>query len=217
VAPRLAALVALLAAVSAGPAAAETLRGSVAGSTIGLRHADGRPVAQLTPGPHTFVIEDRETIHNFHVLGTPVRTPVDTSTGTFTFADVPLAEGSYVYRCDIHPEIFGTFGVDRPPAPSTPPASVARVRAATVRGNRVVVVSLRVMRRSSATAQLRRTGRLVAGARRTFAPGRRSLRLVVPRRAPGGLYALRVTLRESGKTFVVRRTIRVPAPPRRVS
>jgi hypothetical protein len=205
---------ALLACICFGAApaqaSAETLYGSIQGGNIALRHADGAMVSQILPGPYTFEVTDNELIHNFHLLGTTVRTPVDASTGTYTFANVALAAGSYTYRCDIHPEVHGSFGVNQPPPPSTPPATVTRIRALKVRGERVVVVSLAVTRAARATAHLRRSGRMVAGTRRTFQPGSRALRIVVPARARGGVYYVRLTLQESGRTFVTTRVVRVP-------
>jgi hypothetical protein len=204
-----------VAAALPAAAAAETLYGSIQGGVIALRHLDGTPVSMITPGAYTFEVADSEVLHNFHLLGTSVDTPIDEATGTFTFMDVVLSAGSYVYRCDVHPNVAGSFGVGEPPPPSTPPAAIARVRATKAGGARVVSVRLSVSRAARATVHLRRRGRMVAGARRMVAPGAVTLRVTVPRRAPAGLYGVRVTLLEAGRTFVLNRSVRLPAAPRR--
>jgi hypothetical protein len=199
----------LVALAVAAPGGTATLHGSIQGRDIDLRLESGERVTTLEAGTYTFVVRDDERLHNFHVLGTDVLTPVDEAVGVFTFADVPLAAGDYVYRCDVHPDVFGTFGVNRPAPPTTAPAVIVRVRAVTSRGRRAVILVLEVERRASATAHLRRAGRKWGGVRQTVEPGRRTLRIVVPSRARAGLYYLRITFREGGRTFVRTRAVRI--------
>jgi hypothetical protein len=51
--------------------------------------------------------------------------------------------------------------------------------------------------------------RSLASARATLAPGRRALKIRVPRAVKAGSYSLKLTLTEAGRSFVVRRTIRL--------
>ena len=197
----------------AGSASAQTLYRSIQGGAIGLRDAAGAPVAHTVAGTYTFQVTDADTIHNFHLLGTAVDTPVD-GTGTFTYAGVTLAEGFYTYVCDVHPEISGAFTVGAPPAPQTAPASIARISVVRARGFRFVAIRFRVARHATARAALADRARRVASASWHLLPGRKTVRLRVPRTARAGRYALRLRLVDvgSGDAFRLTRTLRLPRP-----
>jgi plastocyanin len=206
----LAAAASLLAVPAA--ASAQTLYGSIQGGVIGLRDAAGNPVTQVAAGTYTFEVTDTDTIHNFHLLGTSVDTPID-GTGTFTYTGVTLSQGTHTYLCDIHPEINGTLVVNSPT--TGPPAAIAGVTVGRVRGIRLVGVSLQVARPAKMRAQLLRRGRIVAGTRANLPPGRRVARIRVPRSAPRGLYVVRVFLTDvaSGERFILRRAVRIRLRP----
>jgi plastocyanin len=206
----LAAAVSLLTVPAA--ASAQTLYGSIQGGVIGLRDAAGNPVSQVAAGTYTFEVTDTDTIHNFHLLGTSVDTPIE-GTGTFTYTGVTLSQGTHTYLCDIHPEINGTLVVNSPT--TGPPASIAAVSVGRLRGVRLVSVSLRVARPAKVRAQLVRRSRVVAGTRANLPPGRRVARIRVPRSAPRGLYVVRVFLTDvaSGERFTLRRTVRIRLKP----
>jgi plastocyanin len=208
---RLPIILAAAASLLAAPAAAHaqtTLYGSIQGGAIGLRDAAGNPVSHVAAGTYTFEVADGDTIHNFHLLGTSVDTPID-GTGTFTYPNVMLGAGTHTYLCDIHPEIFGTLIVEAPTL--GPPASIASVSTVKVRGVRIVTVSLRVARPAKARAQLLRRGRIVGAARTNLSPGRRAMRIRLPHQAPTGLYRLRVLLTDaaSAERSTLTRTIRI--------
>ena len=200
------------------PAAAQTLYGSIQGSAIDVKDATGMHVSTVQPGSYTFEVADTERIHNFHLLGTSVVTPVDESVGLFTFPGVMLTEGTYAYRCDIHPEVNGSFAVvaaaPPPPPPAGAPAEVTGVRAVVKRTGRRVVVSFLVARPANTVARLRRNGNRVAGVRARLLPGKRKIAIPVPARLRGGRYLVKVTVAEPGMTaYVSTRSVRVPPPP----
>ena len=120
----LAVMATALAAPTVASAQTTTLYGFIQGGVISLRDAGGNPVAQVTEGTYRFEVVDSDTIHNFHLAGTAVSTPVG-ETGTFTFEGVVLGAGSYTYLCDVHPELNGTLNVTGstppPPPPGPPP------------------------------------------------------------------------------------------------
>jgi plastocyanin len=105
----------VLAAALAAPAvaAARPFYGTVGpGTTITLKRASGTNVKQASPGLRKFVISDRSSFHNFHLLGPGVskKTGID-FTGSRTWK-VTLQVGTYKYRCDAHPTTMrGSFNV----------------------------------------------------------------------------------------------------------
>jgi hypothetical protein len=205
---------AVLLGVLAAPAGAQTLYGSIQGGEIDVKDATGTRVTTIQPGSYTFEVADTERIHNFHLIGTAVRTPVDESVGLFTFLNVALAEGTYVYRCDVHPEVNRSFAVaaTAPPAPppAGAPARVTGVRAVVARAGRRVVVSLAVTRPASAVAQLRKKGKRVAGVRARLVPGKRRIGIAVPARLRAGRYLVSVKIAEAGAVYPFTRTVRIP-------
>ncbi len=90
-----------------------------------------------------------------------------------------------------------------------PPATLARVRVTKVNGIRFVTLTLQVARRTAAKGQLMKRTRSLASARATLAPGRRTLKIRVGRAVKAGSYTMKLTLTEAGRSFVVRRTIRL--------
>lgn len=83
------------------------------GFTITLKKASFVPVRTLKPGTYTFVIQDRSTIHNFHLKGPGIdkKTAV-LFLGTKTWARLTLKKGKYTYVCDPHKSnMHGSFTV----------------------------------------------------------------------------------------------------------
>lgn len=84
------------------------------GFMITLKRANFVPVRRVKPGVYTFVIDDRSTLHNFHLKGpggidrkTPIR-----YLGTKTWAKLRLKRGTYKFWCDPHrPRMHGSFTV----------------------------------------------------------------------------------------------------------
>ena len=71
------------------------------GFTITLTNG-GTPVKTLAPGTYKITVNDKSSMHNFHLFGPGVdkKTSV-ASTGTVVWT-VKLTTGSYTYQCDIH-------------------------------------------------------------------------------------------------------------------
>ena len=103
-----------LAGTSPAAPAAKTVQGSVGpGFTINLT-AGGKAVSKLKAGvPYRFVINDRSSIHDFHLTGPGLNrmlTSVD-FTGTKSFV-LTLHKGVYRFFCDPHaPVMHGSFRV----------------------------------------------------------------------------------------------------------
>jgi plastocyanin len=93
--------------------AKEKLTGRVGpGFTISLKH-EGETVKKLDPGTYTLTVQDKASIHDFHLMGPGVNKVVTTVpfTGTKTVT-VTLKKGKYTYQCDPHSTAMrGTFTV----------------------------------------------------------------------------------------------------------
>ena len=114
---RLLLLVAILAAglitASTGLAAAPKLVGVVGpGFTITLK-SGGKVVKTLTAGTYTIAVQDKASIHDFHLKGPGVNKSTTVPfTGSQTWT-VKLKAGTYTYQCDPHASagMKGTFTV----------------------------------------------------------------------------------------------------------
>lgn len=101
-----ASLAALVAALPAG-AATPTYQGTVGpGFTIKLAKTPTKP------GKVTFVLADKSSIHDFHIVGPGVNVKTSVGgTGTKTFT-VTLKKGTYKFMCDPHASIMhGSFKI----------------------------------------------------------------------------------------------------------
>ena len=137
---RLAPLLVLATVVLAAPATAAAqnpqLLGTVGpGFTISLTLADGQPASQLAGGTYDIVVNDRSSIHNFHLTGPGV----DQSTsvefvGTMSWT-VTLSGGTYVFVCDPHAQAMRgsvqATTAQPPTAPAPPQAPTQGARRAT--------------------------------------------------------------------------------------
>ena len=102
---------ALVGALQAAPKAG-TLTGTVGpGFTITLTQ-NGKKVTTLKAGTYKIVINDKASIHDFHLTGPGVnKTTTVSGTGTTTWT-VTLKKGKYHYQCDPHQTVmFGNFTV----------------------------------------------------------------------------------------------------------
>jgi plastocyanin len=82
------------------------------GFTVAVTAA-GKAVKTLKAGTYTIVVEDKSSIHNFHLVGPGVnKTTTVPFTGKQTWT-VKLKKGTYTYKCDIHAAsgMKGTFKV----------------------------------------------------------------------------------------------------------
>jgi plastocyanin len=93
--------------------------------------------------------------------------------------------------------------------PPGPPATLIRLAVSKLNGVRYVTLTLQVSRRTTARGQILRRTRSLASARATVSPGRRKLKIRVPRAVKAGSYTMKLTLTEGGRSFVVRRTVRL--------
>jgi plastocyanin len=83
------------------------------GYEIKLTNYNFVKIKHVKPGVYTFVIQDRSTIHNFHLVGPGVNktTPVR-YLGTKTWSKLRLKKGTYRYFCDPHKgSMKGSFTV----------------------------------------------------------------------------------------------------------
>lgn len=107
------ALAATLPSAALAGAKAKTLVGVVGpGYTITLKQA-GKAVKTLKAGTYTIKVEDKASIHNFHLMGNGLNKLTTVAfTGTQTWK-VKLKAGKYTFQCDPHAALGmkGTFTV----------------------------------------------------------------------------------------------------------
>ena len=108
---------AVAAAVIAVPAygTTATLTGEVGpGFTIEVKKA-GKDVKTLKAGKYTIKVEDKASIHNFHLFGPGVNKKTGVGFKGETTWTIKLKPGKYTYQCD--PHVFsgmkGSFKVTR--------------------------------------------------------------------------------------------------------
>jgi hypothetical protein len=108
------------------------------GFTITLNDASGKRISEIAPGTYTVVVQDRSSIHNFHLASNEDAT-VDFRTDlefvgeqsfTVTFRD----HTRYAYACEPHWQTMnGAFFVTSTPAPPPPPPPPVRKLSAVVK------------------------------------------------------------------------------------
>ncbi|TML73009.1 MAG: hypothetical protein E6G13_04060 [Actinobacteria bacterium] len=102
---RLTLLVAALAAalfIVSAQAATPRLTGEAGpGFSIEVTKA-GKDVKTLKAGKYTIKVEDKSSIHNFHLIGPGVNKKTSVSFTGETTWKVTLKPGKYTYQCDIH-------------------------------------------------------------------------------------------------------------------
>ncbi|HEY5059255.1 MAG TPA: plastocyanin/azurin family copper-binding protein [Gaiellaceae bacterium] len=104
---------AVLATAATATAATPKLVGVTGpGFTITLK-SGGKLVKTLKAGTYTITVQDKSSIHNFHLIGPGVKkTTTVPFTGSQTWT-VKLKAGTYTYQCDVHARagMKGTFKV----------------------------------------------------------------------------------------------------------
>ena len=100
---------------AAGNAKSGPLRGEVYGNAlfkIELNGTNGKDLKTIKAGTYTIKVEDKGTIHNFHLKGPGVNKSTSVpGTGDKTWV-VQLKPGTYTYQCDSHSaQMRGTFKV----------------------------------------------------------------------------------------------------------
>ncbi len=104
--------IALLAAPAQGAADATALAGTVGpGFTISLTKG-GKAVKTLKPGAYTITVNDKSSIHNFHLSGPGFNKATSVAKSGKTTWNVTLKAGTYKYVCDPHASSMkGSFKV----------------------------------------------------------------------------------------------------------
>ncbi len=98
----LAAIAALVAAGSASAAVPKLVGETGPRFTIQLKSSAGKVVKSLKAGAYVIKVEDKSSIHNFHLFGPGVnKTTSLAATGEKTWT-VKLKPGTYTYQCDAH-------------------------------------------------------------------------------------------------------------------
>ena len=101
----LAAIAAAIAVPVAGASTAKLVATDGPGFTISLTQG-GKKVTKLKAGTYTITVQDKSSIHNFHLSGPGVNKSTSVGgTGTKTWK-VTLKKGTYKYVCDPHVSIM---------------------------------------------------------------------------------------------------------------
>jgi plastocyanin len=79
---------------------------------IEMENKAGKDLKKVKAGTYRIKIEDKATIHNFHLMGPGVNKKTSISGRTETIWTVHLRRGTYKFRCDPHPTTMrGSFRV----------------------------------------------------------------------------------------------------------
>ena len=147
----------VVAAVSGSSARAEdpptltAIVGTNDGFNITLNDASGKKVSRLLPGTYTVVVDDRSTIHNFHLASNDdptvnFRTDLE-FVGQQSFTVTFKNHNEYAYACEPHWQVMnGSFlvtdtPVAPPPPPPPPPPPVRTLKASVTAGGTVRIVA----------------------------------------------------------------------------
>jgi hypothetical protein len=89
---------------------------------IWLKDANGQLVTHLDPGTYEIEVDDRSADSSFHLTGPGVDIKTDIAGVGQTTWTVTFTDGTYLYRCDVLPEVMhGSFTVGNQPPPPPPP------------------------------------------------------------------------------------------------
>jgi plastocyanin len=111
------AVAAVALAVTAGGSAATVkssfdLKGEVyATHKIELTTAAGKPLTTIRAGTYRIKVEDKASMHNFHLSGPGVNKSTSVGAVVETIWTIRLQPGKYSYVCDAHPDMHGSFRV----------------------------------------------------------------------------------------------------------
>jgi plastocyanin len=91
------------------------LKGEVYGNStfkIEMKNAAGRKLKTVKAGTYRIKIEDKASVHNFHLKGPGVNKSTSVSRRAETMWTVRLRPGKYTYLCDPHASMMrGSFRV----------------------------------------------------------------------------------------------------------
>jgi len=112
----LALVAAALVVVSSAQAKTPLLKGETGpGFEIEVKNPAGKDLKTIKAGSYRIKVQDRSSIHNFHLLGPGLNRKTGVSfTGDMTWT-IKLKPGKYTYQCDPHASsgMKGTFRVTR--------------------------------------------------------------------------------------------------------
>jgi len=93
------------------------LSANVTAKSVSLVRSDGTRVRVLEPNTYRFVVRDRTTAQNFHLVGPTVNLRTKVPAQTTATWKVYLQPGKYSYRSDRNARLGGSFVVaGSPPA-----------------------------------------------------------------------------------------------------
>ena len=72
------------------------------GFTIELKNAAGKDLKTIRAGTYRIKVEDKATIHNFHLIGPGLNMKTGVSFKGDTIWTIKLRPGRYTYQCDPH-------------------------------------------------------------------------------------------------------------------
>lgn len=78
---------------------------------IEMKNSAGRKLTTVRAGTHRLKIEDKATIHNFHLVGPGLNRRTSIPGRVETIWTVKLKPGTYRFFCDPHPSMRGSFRV----------------------------------------------------------------------------------------------------------
>jgi hypothetical protein len=95
---------------------------------IWLKDANGELVTHLDPGTYEIEVDDRSADSSFHLTGPGVDIKTDIAGVGQTTWTVTFTDGTYLYHCDVLPEVMhGSFTVGNQPPPPAPKCVVPKV------------------------------------------------------------------------------------------
>lgn len=107
------ALTAVFGASAATGKSAYAFKGEVyaSGFRIEMVNRAGQTLKRVKAGTYRVKIEDKASIHNFHLVGPGVNKSTSVGGITETTWTVRLKPGKYTFSCDAHAQMRGTFRV----------------------------------------------------------------------------------------------------------
>jgi hypothetical protein len=87
------------------------LSANVTAKSISLVRSDGTRVRVLQPNMYRFIVRDRATTQNFHLVGPTINTRTKVLAKTTATWTVYLEPGNYSYRSDKNTRLRGAFVV----------------------------------------------------------------------------------------------------------
>jgi hypothetical protein len=94
------------------------LAAKVTARSISLVASDGTRVRTLQQNNYRFIVRDRTTTQNFHLIGPSLNVRTKVAAKTSVVWNAYLKQGTYVYRSDKNRRLRGSFVVVNSPPPA---------------------------------------------------------------------------------------------------